>query len=157
MFSLTNLANEIIIAIFDFIDDSSTLISLAQTCTALQPLAEAKHFETIYVRNGPQAQSLSVVLDERPELFKYIKELEATPSGGHCNVVGIELVPGLVRRMKNLCRLRVEAPRIKTGYPFDEFDRLWARGSGAKYMSMLREANSIVTDKAPLRNLRSRK
>ncbi|KAF2188801.1 hypothetical protein K469DRAFT_684110 [Zopfia rhizophila CBS 207.26] len=149
MFPLLTLPTDIILPIVESVDDQSDLVSLAQTCTKLQPLAEAQLFKTIYVRHGKHARDLSAVLQARPVRFNYVQKLEATPTvrGWEC----IEVMPSLVRKMGNLRELRVESPHINSS----RYDRCWTEVSEAEYIDMFKEANESEGEVKPLKNLRS--
>lgn len=147
MFQLLSLATEIILSIVELVDGPSDLISLAQTCTELQPIAEAELFKAINVRNGKHAQNLSEVLHSRPERFKYVQRLEATPI--RYGWEGIQIMPRLVRKMSNLHELHIESPLCNGPY-----SRWWVKESEAEYINMFREANGVVGEETPLRNLR---
>ncbi|KAF2798175.1 hypothetical protein K505DRAFT_119732 [Melanomma pulvis-pyrius CBS 109.77] len=147
MHQLLLLATEIILSIVERVDDPSDLISLAQTCTNLQPIAEAELFKAINVRNGKHAQNLSKVLHSRPERFKHVQRLEATPTRYRWE--GIQIMPSLVRKMTNLHELHIESPLCNGA-----FSHWWVEESEAEYINMFREANGVVGEETPLRNLR---
>lgn len=57
-------------------DDRSSLTSLARTCRALQPLAEAYIYSHIRLRDPGQIQTLMVAFDGRPARLENIAKLD---------------------------------------------------------------------------------
>lgn len=123
-FPLLSLPNELIATIItDHLSDRSALIALAQTCRKLQILAEARLFRDIYIRKGSPVPRLAYALNQRPERFRYVKHVEVTP--GQYMRTGIEGMPRLLRQMKRLKRLKVEAPMINSRTT----PKWWTKGS----------------------------
>lgn len=132
MFPLLSLPSDLIHPIIDSVDDRSDLLSLAQTCTQLRSLTEARLFKSIKVQHGKHAERLSAVLDVRPARYGYVQNLEVVPGPRHWK--GIEVMPELIKRMHNLRELRVESPLInyfptKAGGQMTPCLRIWGCSS----------------------------
>ncbi|KAF2865025.1 hypothetical protein BDV95DRAFT_612988 [Massariosphaeria phaeospora] len=114
MSALFSLPNELIDAIVSALSsDRPTLLALAQTCSKLQPFAEAQFFKNIYIRDGTSVTRLAQHLEQPPWRVRLVEHLEVTPSM-HSWRGGIALMPELVGRLAGLKSLKVEAPMIKT-------------------------------------------
>ncbi|KAH7082072.1 hypothetical protein FB567DRAFT_530534 [Paraphoma chrysanthemicola] len=113
MFPLFSLPNELIDAIASAVDDRPTLLALAQTCSKLQPFAEAQLFKNIYIHDGPSVSRLAQSLEQPPERVRAVEHLEVTPTKHSWD--GIALMPELVSRLTRLKSLKLESPMINTG------------------------------------------
>lgn len=110
MSPLFSLPNELIDAIVSATDDRPSLVAFAQTCTKLQPFAEAKLFKNIYIRDGSSIFRLVRDLDQPPWRAKAVAHLEVTPNLYSWD--GIDLVPELIEQLSKLKSLKVESPFI---------------------------------------------
>ncbi|KAH7070373.1 hypothetical protein BKA63DRAFT_75676 [Paraphoma chrysanthemicola] len=113
MFPIFSLPNELIDAIASAVDDRPTLLTLAQTCSKLQPFAEAQLFKNIYIHDGPTVSRLAQSLEQPPERMRAVEHLEVTPTMHSWD--GIALMPELISRLARLKSLKVESPMINTG------------------------------------------
>ena len=105
------LPNELIEAIVLAVEDRPTLLALAQTCSKLQPFAEAQLFKNVYVRDGPSVSRLTRDLEQPPWRVGMVEHLEVTPTMYLWR--GIAQMPELVGRLPKLKSLKVESPMIK--------------------------------------------
>jgi hypothetical protein len=130
MFPIFSLPNELIDAIVSALADRNTLVALAQTCSKLQPFAEAQLFKSIYIRDGPSVSRLARVLEQPPGRVKAVQHLEVTPTQHSWG--GIDLMPELVGRLARLKSLKVESPMINTGIK----PSWWSEGVMVGYMDL---------------------
>jgi hypothetical protein len=130
MFPLFSLPDELIDAIVSALDDRPTLLALAQTCSKLQPFAEAQLFKNIYIRDGPSVSRLAKDLEQPPERVRAVEHLEVTPTTHSWD--GIALMPELVGRLVRLKSLKVESPMINTG----RRPSWWSDGVMGGYMDL---------------------
>ncbi|KAJ4352203.1 uncharacterized protein N0V89_007550 [Didymosphaeria variabile] len=142
MFPLFSLPNELIATIVEALDDRPALVALAQTCQKLHPLAEARVFRNIYIRDGTSVARLAEILDQRPERFRMIKHLEATPTVHAWR--RIEQMPELAGRMARLKSLKIEAPMINSGAR----PQWWSEGSMGEYMDLFEGRNQGLQNEA---------
>jgi hypothetical protein len=113
MFPIFSLPNELIDAIALAVDDRPTLLALAQTCSKLQPFAEAQLFKNVYIHDGPSVSRLAQSLEQPPGRVRAVEHLEVTPTMHSWE--GIALMPELISRLARLKSLKVESPMINTG------------------------------------------
>jgi hypothetical protein len=144
MFPLFSLPNELIDAIISDLDDRPTLLALAQTCSKLQPFAEAQLFKNIYIRDGPSVSRLARDLEQPPWRVRAVEHLEVTPTMHSWG--GIALMPELVGRLVRLKSLKVESPMINTGRK----PSWWSDGIMVGYMDLFaeNEARGVWREKA---------
>jgi hypothetical protein len=137
MFPLFSLPNELIDAIVSAVDDRPTLLALVQTCSKLQPFAEAQLFKNIYIRDGPSVSRLARALEQPPGRVSAVEHLEVTPTVHSWR--GIELMPELVGRLARLKSLKLESPMINSGRPMINSRRKpswWSDGVMVEYMDL---------------------
>jgi hypothetical protein len=131
MCHLLSLPNELIDAIVEALRHRPTLIALAQTCSRLQPFAEARIFRDIYIRDGPSTKRLASLLEDPPERAQAVHHLEATPVLHAWR--GIDQMPQVVERMKRLKSLKVESPMINSVMR----PAWWSQGCMGDYVKLL--------------------
>jgi hypothetical protein len=131
MLPLLFLPNELLEDIVSTLSDRATLLALAQTCSRLQPFAEAQLFKRVIVHDGPSVVRLARDLEQPPWRMKAVKNLEVTPTM-HSWPRGIALMPELVGRLVRLESLKVESPLIMSG----EKPSWWADGIMLEYMDL---------------------
>jgi hypothetical protein len=130
MFLLLSLPNELIDAIVSALDDRPAILALAQTCSKLQPFAEAQLFRTIYIRDGRSVSRLARDLEQPPERVRAVEHLEVTPVMHSWR--GIALMPELAGRLTRLKSLKLESPMIKTG----KQPSWWSDGVMVEFMDL---------------------
>lgn len=133
MFPIFSLPNELIDAIVSAVGDRPTLLALAQTCSRLQPFAEAQLFKSVYIRDGPSVSRLSKSLEQPPERVRAVEHLEVTPTMHSWD--GIALMPELIMRLARLKSLKLESPMINTG----RRPSWWADEIMVEYMDLFAE------------------
>jgi hypothetical protein len=152
MFPLLSLPIDLFYPIIEAVEDRRDLISVAQTCKRLQPLAEAQLFRSILVDQGSRVEKLAEKLAEnlqaQPQRYNYVRSIVLTPTSLAWQ--GMGMMPDLIRRMNNLRHLEV-GPNFKHNC----YDAWWVVDHIAKYMSLFAEANTGDDDTRPLKNIRS--
>jgi hypothetical protein len=131
MFPLLTLPNELIDAIVSVLSDRGTLLAVAQTCSRLQPFAEAQLFKNIFIHDGPSVSRLARDLEQPAWRMRAVEHLEVTPTM-HSWPRGIALMPELVRRLARLKSLNVESPLISSGVK----PSWWVEGTMVEYMDL---------------------
>jgi hypothetical protein len=121
---------ELIDAIVSVHDDRRTLLALAQTCSTLQPFAEARLLKNIYIHDGQSVSRLARDLEQPPWRLRVVEHLEVTPTMYSCG--GIELIPELIGRLARLKSLKVELPTINTARK----PSWWPDGMMVEYMGL---------------------
>ncbi|KAF2878603.1 hypothetical protein BDV95DRAFT_589513 [Massariosphaeria phaeospora] len=151
MFPLLSLPLDLVHPIVESIDNPDDLLSLAQTCTKLQPLAEAALWKQVHIRNGESADRLLASLEARPHRFGCVQELEITPhprSTWH----EISILPSLIRKMGNLRVLQLESPFINYFNRGERYKQYWIDQYISEYLRLFEDSS---LEDGPLTNLTS--
>lgn len=126
---LLSLSTELSLAIISYLPNPA-LITLAQTCSKMQTLAESQLYKKICVRDGHAVKRLAQDLEQPPERVLAVEHLEVTP--GKYGWLGIERMPQLAGRMERLRRLKVESPLINMAGSHE----WWTEGCVREYMEL---------------------
>ena len=130
MFPIFSLPNELIDAIVSAVGDRPTLLSLAQSCSRLQPFAEAQLFKNIHIHDGPSISRLAKSLEQPLRRVRAVEHLEVAPTRHSWD--GIALMPELVGRFARLESFKLESPMINTG----SRPSWWSDGIMGEYMAL---------------------
>lgn len=108
-FLILELADELILSIFEHIDDRNTLRSLALTCSRLQGLAEPYVYRDIFLRSRTDAFALGASIVSRPERLRAVRRIEARLKYG-MDECRLDILVNIVRQALNLQELTLESP-----------------------------------------------
>ena len=106
---LLELADELLLAIAEQIDDQESLRNAARTCSRLQALAEPFIYQHVFYTSRAQLISLSQSIEARPERAKAIRSIDSRVRYSTTDFDLTELV-NLMRETVNLQAFTYESP-----------------------------------------------
>ena len=152
---LQSLADELLLAIVDQIDDRATLCNLARTCSKFQLLSEPHIYKSLLVLDGSMVQDvLARAFATRPARLSSIQDLAVRYR--LTEEEGIEELEPFLFRMAHLRHLVIEAPCCNdTPWAHDQPWESYGRIDYGKLFEAFLSANASTTPQ-PLAHLESR-
>ncbi|KAF2836765.1 hypothetical protein M501DRAFT_1059710 [Patellaria atrata CBS 101060] len=153
-FRFMQLADELILAIIEQINDNKSLCTLAATCRRLQQLVEPYIYRNLLLTDGSQATTLLNAFNSRPDRLAGIRILgiyvghklaENDPTE---RSKGIEALESFIYRMRNLRQLTLEALCCNDG-PFQTRQPTrfpWTSTGSIDYKSLFEKASLLITN-----------
>ncbi|KAF2503082.1 hypothetical protein BU16DRAFT_612649 [Lophium mytilinum] len=150
-----SLADEMILAVIERVDQSEDLCTLARTCGRFQALVEPYIYRSVLVRTGANAICLATALDRRPSRaleiqhfeVRYIHKVVVDDTGivQSDNESGIESIDRILPHLRNLRHLTIESPCINNN-PWRGDEMIpWRSGCRIRYTPLFRAANRATS------------
>ncbi|KAF2817105.1 uncharacterized protein BDZ99DRAFT_564904 [Mytilinidion resinicola] len=154
-----SLADEIILAVIERVDQSKDLCRLARTCGRFQALVEPYIYRSVLIRTGAEAECLATSLDRRPSRtldiqhfeVRYIHKVVVDDTGilQSDNESGIENVDRILPHLRNLRHLTIESPCINNN-PWRGDEMIpWRSGCRVRYTPLFRAASQATSLDVP--------
>lgn len=105
---LLSLADELILAVIEQIQDLEALRNLTLTCKKVRGLAEPYVYKDIFIRTGRQAQRLRDVIAANPERALAVRHLDVKYK--HDDELGMDCLNTMCRFFQNMKSWEIETP-----------------------------------------------
>ncbi|KAF2760756.1 hypothetical protein EJ05DRAFT_241542 [Pseudovirgaria hyperparasitica] len=141
--ALLTLPSEILIHIFDLIDERNTLLNASNTCTRLRKFAQEHIYRDVLIRTGQAARRMNRDLANNPIRTRNIRRLAIRYLAEDQD--GIEDINPRIREMKHLRHLFIETPCCNDiqWRPHLEGQREWAEKGRIDVTDLFRNATLL--------------